>query len=226
MVQPKTVMPSLTDVDFANRLAPPPLYPKPWTGDEAKTTAGILYSMMQAFGSQFQVIEQQLQYAQAAMRISTATDEALDRVANDFFGSVIGFPEIMTRNSGEPDSSFRQRIFASLLLDAVTRSAIVNVLQLYTNATPRVVEPWDPTLTGSYDTKVSYYDFDVPASPSRYGDTLPGQFFVESQLPPYHGSNFPIYGYDSGLTYDFRSAPGGYYLDPQSTWFSAILQNL
>src|ERR1700733_13082694 len=82
------------------------LFPRKWTGDQARKLGGILYAISYAIGNTHTAIQDQLLYAFNASRIATAEDEALDRVCADFFD-----PDDLFRLPGEPDASFRIRIY-------------------------------------------------------------------------------------------------------------------
>lgn len=192
------------------------LYPNNWTGDAAKMAGGILYSLFNAPSSQYNFLQNGLDWLLNACRIATATDTALDAIANDYFGNVAPFEAVVVRQPGEPDSTFRQRIYDNLIQGGGTRADINRVVELLTGQAPRIIEPWNILDCGACDA-VSFVDIDTPANPCRVGE-LVGSFhhqgIVESILPPYSGGNNPVYCVDDGISCD-RS----FVLDPQPTWF-------
>jgi hypothetical protein len=202
-----------TPEQWAERLLT--LYPYKWTGDAARVAGGILYSIFQAPSSQSEYLQANLDWVLDATRIATARDEALDAIALDYFGAVKPFTQLVTRQPGEPDSSFRQRIYANLLAPGGTRADIKRVLELLTGQTPRIIEPWNVYDTASCDT-VSYCDIDTVANPGRPSDLqMEGQGFVESVLPSYADQgNFPAYCADVNAYADRC-----FVLDPAPTWF-------
>jgi hypothetical protein len=141
-----------------------------------------------------------LSYAILQTRISTATDNWLDIIALDFFGSGLA------RESGESDNSFRARILGALLRGAATRSAIGACMQALTGSEPRIFEPTRCGDTGAYS---SLANGPLPAgSGMAYGAAggwgnlnLPFQVFVSITLPP-----TPVVGMLAG----YGTGAGGY----------------
>jgi hypothetical protein len=148
-------------------------------------------------------------------RISTATDNWLDIIALDFFGSNLA------RQSGESDNSFRARILGALLRGAATRPAISACLQVLTGCEPRIFEPARCADTGSYSTLAN------GALPSgcglAYGIAggwgnlnLPFQVFVSVTRPPTpvvgmlagYATDAGGYGYGSLAYVDLSLLPG------------------
>lgn len=211
-------IPNLDAPDWAVRLIRS--FPEPWTSEEAKQPGGVLYSLFKAIGDDLERTIDNIEYARKAARVNEAIDNALDSVAQDFFGQVADFPADVIRAPGEPDSSFRNRIKASLLLPAATRQSLVDLLTRLTNDTPRVMEPWSPGDTCTWDHK-SFYDVDTVENPFRIGDPgLKYQGFVESTLPSFgdQGDN-PVYAMDKGWCWD---SPSGYIIDPKPTWWMQV----
>jgi hypothetical protein len=113
-------------------------------------------------------------YAKLQTRIKTATDDFLDLIANDFFGTGI-FP----RQQGESDTSYRNRILVSLIRERATRHGIIQVLIDLTGRTPKVFEPARPADTGGYATGGVGY-----SAGGGYGSLLmPYQAFVTAYRP-------------------------------------------
>ena len=213
MAATATTVEIFTPDQWAQRLLR--LYPNKWTGDAAKTAGGILYSLFNAQSTSYNFLQNGLDWVLNACRIATAQDVALDAIANDYFGSVAQFEATVVRQPGEPDDSFRARIYANLLQSGGTRADIIRVVELLTGQIPRITEPWNVLDNGACDS-ISFCDIDTQANPCRVGDlNFPYQGFVESILPSFGGQgNNPVYCIDDGLSCD-RS----FIIDPQSTWF-------
>jgi hypothetical protein len=183
------------------------LFPKPWAGDDAKKCGGILYSLFNAIGSQANAIQLQFQFCLNAERIATATDVALDAYANDLFLNV-------TRLTGEPDASFRARIYANLFPKRGTRIAISNMFYQLTGSMPRLIEPWNINDCAVLDR--CFIDIDTPQFSSRTSDSsMRKTIMVESILPSFGNQGLnPVYGLDAGLVVDY-----GWIVDSSPTWF-------
>lgn len=217
----KTVIPSIDKEAWAHRLIS--LFPKPWTGHDAKQKSGAQHALFQAIGVELERTIDNVEYDLLASRIATALDSALDACAADYFSATEGFPSNIIRTPGEPDASFRARILAALLPTAVTREALINVLTRMTGTVPRVIEPWrfvDNAMLDGY----TYFDVDTVENPGRLADPgLKWQGFIESPLPPYSGNlgNNPMYALDKGFCLD---SPSGYLMDPDPTWWQQASQ--
>lgn len=184
-----------------------------------KNPGGVLYSLAKSFGVNLAENIEYVEYDRKASRISEALDSALDAVADDFFGSVAGFPADVKRNPAEPDESFRTRIQSSLLLPAATRQSVIDLLTRLVGIEPRVLEPWRITDTCAWGK--CYWGIDTKETPFRWGN--PGrkyQAFVESQKPTYgkQGNN-PIYGFGAGWAW---GTPTAYYFKADPNWFLAV----
>nr|WP_294546302.1 hypothetical protein [uncultured Rhodopila sp.] len=163
--------------DFVSRLRS--VLPGRWFGDQAPNLTAILTCIATPWAWLYGL----LSYVILQTRISTATDNWLDIIALDFFGSDLA------RKSGESDNSFRSRIVGTLLRGAATRSAISACIQVLTGSEPRIFEPARCADTGSYSTLA-----DGPLSSGcglAYGITggwgnlnLPFQIFVSVTRPP------------------------------------------
>lgn len=214
MAGQRTTVSVFTADQWAQRLLT--LYPDKWTGDAAKMAGGILYSLLNSPSSQFNFQGLGLTWVLNACRIATAEDVALDAIANDYFGTTINpYTPFVVRQPGEPDESFRQRIYANLLPGGGTREDIINLLVMLTGKTPRITEPWYVTDCASCDT-ISYCDIDTVPNSGRVMDlALALTGFVDTVLPSFggNGSN-PVYCVDAGLSCD-RS----FIIDPQPSWF-------
>jgi hypothetical protein len=208
-----TAVPLFTADQWARRVVR--LFPKSWTRSAARTVGGILYSICNAIGSQAVAVQAQLQFVLNAERIATATDVALDAIANDLFTS-------LPRLTGEPDTSYRARIYANLFPERGTRPAIIKMFTMLTGQTPRVIEPWNINDCAVMDR--SFVDIDTVQFPSRVSDSgMRKTIMIESVLPSFgnQGTN-PVYGLDQGLAVDY-----GWIVDTQPTWFlgKSILDN-
>jgi hypothetical protein len=215
MAATATTVKIFTADQWAQRLVK--LYPNSWTGDSAKVAGGMLYSLFESAGGQYNVLENGLEWVLNACRIATAEDVALDAIANDYFGGVAQFEAIVVRLPGESDTDFRARIYANLLPSGGTRADVNRVVELLTGQAPRICEPWNILDNGAVDS-ISFCDIDTVANPCRVGDqNLPMRYqgFVESILPSFgdQGNN-PVYCADEGWSCD-RS----FIIDPQPTWF-------
>lgn len=191
------------------------LYPNRWTSDAAKVAGGIMHAWFNAVGTQTEFLQGGLDWALNATRIATAKDAALDAIAEDYFGKVKKFEATVVRQIGEPDESFRQRIYANLMQEGGRRRDIIRVIELLTGEKPRVIEAFNVMDTSACDS-ISYCDIDTVDNPSRVGDlNFPYQGLVESILPSFgNQGNNPVYGVDAGLACD-RS----FIIDPEPTWF-------
>lgn len=126
-------------------------------------------------------------YTQLQTRIKTATDDFLDLISADFFGSGL------TRLQNESDASFRNRIIVNLIRERATRNGIVKVLQDLTGRTPQVFEPTRPADTGGYT--VGGVGYGVAGG---WGSLLiPYQAFITAYRPLTSGIPY-VDGYGSG----------------------------
>jgi hypothetical protein len=109
------------------------------------TSNPILTGLLAAYSNTGVFIYNQELYVQLQTRISTATDNNLDLIANDFFG-VNNFP----RGANEGDASYRSRILASIVRERATRRGMSNVLTLLTGYAPLIQVPSNPGDCGGY----------------------------------------------------------------------------
>jgi hypothetical protein len=161
-----------------------------------------------------------LQFAAAATRLQTAIGNALDLASAD-----LTYPTV-TRNPGESDTDYRIGVLAALLPSGAIRQAISDAVERVTGVVPRIVEPWRPSDTGTYDgvwvgsqlLGAAYYGVDTVETPGRYTDANRYQGFVDSIVPgviPLGGN--PLRTYDDFAYYTIPGAYGGYYLDLPGT---------
>lgn len=115
--------------------------PAGWFAD----TAPILTGLLNGLASVWTNLVQFLAYVQEQTRIATATDYFLDLVALDYYGSAL------TRQTNEPDASFRARIERNLLQPMATRSALAQTIENLTYRAARIIEPMRMLDTGAYN---------------------------------------------------------------------------
>jgi len=115
----------------------------PWFN--AVNPTPILTGLLSAFSYIGSFFYSEGVYVQLQTRITTATDQNLDLIANDFFGA-----NNFNRGAGEGDTSYRNRILASILQERATRRGMVNVLTLLTGKAPVIFEPSRPMDCGGY----------------------------------------------------------------------------
>lgn len=208
-----TVIPDIDAAQWAEHLLS--LWPQDWSSDASRHEGGAVYALFKSIGLNLELTDDNIQFVFKACRIATATDVALDAVAADYFGEVAGYPADVIRAPGEPDSSFRNRIYAALLLPSATRHAMSLLLERLTGSPPKLVEPWRISDTSAWDC-ISYWDVDSEANPGRWGDPgLTYQGFIDSPLPQFadQGAN-PVYCFDNGASWDQF-----YFLEVDSRWF-------
>ena len=122
--------------DFLRRLKI--VLPPSWFPDSTPILDGMLTGAAYAW-SQIYIL---LGFARQQSRIATAVGPWLDFVALDFFGSRV------RRGGGETDSAFRGRIDAQLMLQRVTRAALLANVVAVTGRVPVIIEPANPGDTG------------------------------------------------------------------------------
>lgn len=93
-----------------------------------------------------------VRYAEAQVRLATATGGWLELWANDFLGT--SYP----RRAGEPDGQYRTRIRQEIFRRRQTRYAIDRAVYELTGAHPRIFEGWRPLDTGAWDIPIWGYD--------------------------------------------------------------------
>lgn len=173
-------------------------FPSNYVSKDSKLKGGGTYGLFSGMAANLQMINDYLVYAFDAARIQTATGEALDLCAVDYYG-INGLP----RKTAESDDSYRARIMAGLFIPYTTKEAFVQAITALTGVAPVLVEGWRVDQTSAYDW--SYYDVNIPERPGLYGDTnLPYQVFVTATLPSPTGQQqaTAIWGYDAGAGYD------------------------
>ena len=202
-----TVLPDVSDSAFATRLAA--LIPRGWANDSAKQSGGVLYALLDAIGTQFEVVQNQAIYALGSTRIQTAAAPELDDASKDFLGS------FLPRPNGMSDANYSALIISNLLPNAVTRNAISGAIQALTGVAPRIVEPWNPADTGAWDIATSYWDVTTAANPFVWTDAVPEYYaFVTTIAPPITALNGnALTTWDDGCYFDTASAYGMFFTD-------------
>jgi hypothetical protein len=125
--------------DFTKRIKS--TLPQAWFGD---ASTPILNGVLAGYSWLGALMYSDYTYSALQTRIKTATDDFLDLISQDFFGTTL------PRNQGESDASFRNRIIVNLIRIRATRQGIINVLVDLTGRTPLIFEPQRPMDTGGY----------------------------------------------------------------------------
>jgi hypothetical protein len=162
--------------DFVSRLWA--VLPKRWFAEQSPNLEALLGSIAAPWAWLYGLIK----YVTAQTRLATATEQSLDLIANDFFGSDIG------RKAGESDDTYRARIQGALLREAATRSAVSAGLASVVGSDPIIFEPAKCSDTGSYG--AIDQDGSIVSTGMAYGQAggwgslqLPFQFFVTVTRP-------------------------------------------
>lgn len=182
---PVSTIIGLSGPGFAARLAQ--LFPRGWCSDDARQS-GNVYSLLLSLGFEFEITQQEIQYALAAQRLQTEVLPELDDASLDFYGGAL------PRAPGQTDADFANEIITDLFQPAATRTALSNALAALTGFAPRMLEPWNVYDTGSWRNK-SYWNVDTVANPARWGNgSLRYQGYIETAPPgiPAIGVNNPI----------------------------------
>ncbi len=114
----------------------------PWFGDQLTP---ILTGVLAAFAWAGSFLYDEFIYVQLQSRITTATGNNLDLIANDYFG-----PHNFPRAPNEGDESYRNRILANLVRERATRRGMINILTTITGNVPIIFEPMRPGDGGGY----------------------------------------------------------------------------
>lgn len=180
--------------DFISRLSA--VLPKRWFGEQSPN----LDALLTGIGTPWVWLYNLIVYVIGQTRLLTATDEWLDLISNDYFGSGVA------RKSGETDAAYRTRIQTALLRDAATRSAVSAGLEDLVGTQPAIFEPANCADTGSYAGLER--GANIPGSGMAYGQAggwgtlcMPLQFFVTVTRPPTPGV---------GMLAGFGTPNGGY----------------
>jgi hypothetical protein len=195
--------------DFISRLWA--VLPKGWFAEQSPNLEALLTGIATPWVWLYSLVA----YVINQTRLTTATDESLDLISNDYFGSGLA------RKSGEGDFAYRSRIKTALLREAATRFAVSAGLEDLIGAQPAIFEPANCTDTGSYGALAG--DLNIPGTGMAYGQAggwgslvLPLQFFVTATRPAMPGVGMlagygtPSGGYGTGaISYiDLALLPG------------------
>lgn len=213
---PATVISTIDSDSWVKRILR--LFPRKWSSDAARLEGGVLWALFKSLGLELEITNDNLIFVWQACRISMARGEALDLIAEDYFGQAYGFPQFVIRSEGESDADFRQRILDNMFLPAATRRAIHDVIVRFTGLEPRIVEPWRLQDTGAYDA-TSFFDVDTQANPSRYATPdLKYQAAIIATIPTIPGAKkFPFYTFDAGSGWD-----KSYFIQTRAQWLLTV----
>lgn len=115
----------------------------PWfNADETPVLDGLL----SAYANIGSFLYSQSAYVELQTRISSATGDNLELIANDFFG-----PRNFQRYPNESDANYRNRIKASVLRERATRRGMVNIITMLTGFAPIIFEPSRGADCGGYN---------------------------------------------------------------------------
>lgn len=182
----------MTQADFEQRIKS--TLPPRWFGDDSDNV--VLNGVIAGLANGFAFISNLYDYAKLQTRIKTATDDWLDAISTDFFGTRL------LRKTGQNDTSFRNRIIVNMFRERATRNGVKLVLEDLTGRTPVIFEPQQPLDTGAYGVSSSLAYGIV----GGYGSLLLDyQAFVTAYRPT--GSGIPLvagYGVSVGA-YDTPS---------------------
>lgn len=152
-----------------------------WFGRDAAPTP-VLDGLLQAPSAALSFFFSLYAYAKLQTRLTTATDGWLDLISQDFFGAAL------PRNPSETDTAFLARIKANLFLASNTIAAISAAIFAITGTTPRIIEGWRPTQTGTWDGPAGegmmFWDVDNLTTPFRWTDYAAGALFIEVPIAP------------------------------------------
>lgn len=146
----------------------------------------------------------QIQNVKQQARLASASDQWLDLIALDFFGTRL------ERREAELDDAYRARIQWAMLQSSSTRLAVVAGMTHLTGAPPKIFEPSNAADTGAYGTGA------IGSTQSTYGLAycvqggwgnllLPYQFFTTIRRPRIEGVSLvagygaPAGGYGVGV---------------------------
>jgi hypothetical protein len=149
-----------------------------WFGQDVGPTP-VLDALLEGPAWAMSFIYSLIAYARLQTRLLTMTDGWLDMAAEDFFG------DTLRRKATEEDDLYRTRIRSALFAPSNTRAAISEAVQAIAGVAPRIIEPWRPDETGTWDGGpcAMYWDVDNTATPFRW-TTGGGQFFLEVPISP------------------------------------------
>ena len=178
--------------DFVSRIRS--VLPKRWFGEQSPNLQSVLTGMATPWVWLYGVIG----YVVDQTRLSTATEEWLDLIANDYFG------DFLKRKANEADASYRSRIKLALLQEAATRTGISAGVKALTGVAPVIFEPGNCMDSGGYGSLS--LGSNAVGSGMAYGLVggwgnlqMPLQFFITVTRPPTTGlDSIAGYGTSSG----------------------------
>jgi hypothetical protein len=154
--------------------------PARWFADDSPNLVGLLNGI----GTGWVWLYDRVKYVARQTRLLTATEDWLDLIANDYFGSTL------VRKPAEADGAFRTRIQQALLCEAATRGAVSGGLKTLTGTTPVIFEPGRCGDTGGYGSLTRAASSLAYGLAGGWGNLeLPYQFFVTVQRPPASGAS-------------------------------------
>jgi hypothetical protein len=177
--------------DFIFRLRS--VLPKRWFAEQSPNLEALLGSIATPWVSLYSLIA----YVISQTRLVSATEEWLDLISNDYFGSSLA------RKSDEVDLAYRSRIQAALRREAATRSSVSAGLEDLIGTQPVIFEPANCGDTGSYGGGGHSNTLGGGMAYGQIGGWgslgLPLQFFVTATRPPVPGVGMLAgYGISSG----------------------------
>lgn len=192
----RTTLPVITETGFGDRAVAN--FPIPWAAEESRAIPGVLRAVFEGGAVGLEQMLAELTYALGGARLDTSTGDQVDTYAADFFG-----PGGLPRAPGESDSSYVQRIIASLFPSAATRQALSDAIFAITHIRPRMLEPWNPGDTGCWDYR-SFWDVDTARNPARWGDGGQRyQGFIDTTVPASNlTGGHPYLTFDDGAFWD------------------------
>jgi hypothetical protein len=150
-----------------------------WFGQDAGQTP-VLDAFLAGPAWSLGFVYQLYTYAKLQTRLATMTGGWLDFAAQDFFGASL------PRQPLESDAAYLARIRAALFAPSNTRPAISAAVAAIAGTAPRIIEPWQPKQTGTWDggTCGMYWDVDNTTTPFRWTTGGGGRFFLETTAAP------------------------------------------
>jgi hypothetical protein len=183
------------------------LLPRIWFSDAARRLGGNLFAVVSGMGALLAYLWTALRTLSANARLLTTQDvTVLQAIASDLFGGAL---PLLAGESLEP---YRARILAHLFLPGGTREGLRRAVFSLTGTNPTLIEPWNPSDTGTYDT--GYWGYDQGGAWGQ--QDLPWVGFVRVQRPITlaNGGRPFSFVYDGGYTgYDSSASA---YVDPQA----------
>jgi hypothetical protein len=162
--------------DFVSRLRA--VLPRRWFAEQSPNLDAVLTSVATPWVWLYALIG----YTVTQTRLTTATEEWLDLISNDYFG------DKLDRRPDEGDTGYRGRIQAALLREAATRAAVSAGLESLIGTPPSIFEPANCMDAGSYGGLEA--GANIPGTGTAYGLAggwgsllLPLQFFVTAARP-------------------------------------------